>query len=349
MSNDVTGAHTPAETVPAHAAAEEGGHRRRTLIVLAIIGVLLLLIAAAFAWYLITRKPLTELPGLNREAMPAFSYSIYGVDQPMGVAVSEDGERIYVTEIGGKRQVLEFDHQGTLLNTFSAPKNVKAGTSVPLYVAINPTTQEVYVTDRGTRSLYVYTQDGTYKRTIKPTGVKGTFVPLGLAFAPDGTLYVSEVGAKPHRILVINQNDAVVSEITSETIPLAFPNCMAIDGDGNLFVTDSNNGRLLAFDRNGRQLAAVDRGIGDGDLGLPRGLSVDGDGRVVVIDTTNQRMSAYRLVDTDDGPSLAFVGVAGDEGIADGQFNYPNGAATDSRSNVYITDRENGRVQVWSW
>ena len=93
MSHDVTGAHTAVEEAPGgHAApADTSTNRKRTLIALAILGVLLLLVAAAFAWYLITKKPLTELPGLNREAMPSFSYSIYAVDQPMGVAVSDDG------------------------------------------------------------------------------------------------------------------------------------------------------------------------------------------------------------------------------------------------------------------
>jgi hypothetical protein len=45
---------------------------------------------------------------------------------------------------------------------------------------------------------------------------------------------------------------------------------------------------------------------------------------------------------------MSFIGTFGDEGIADGQFEYPNGIATDSRSTIYVTDRENGRVQVWS-
>ena len=351
MSHDVTGAHTAVEVAPGgHAApVETSTNRKRTLIALAILNVLLLLVAAAFAWYLITKKPLTELPGLNREAMPSFSYSIYAVDQPMGVAVSDDGERVYVAQVGGKQTVVEFDHRGNLLHTFAAPKNTKPGAVVPIYVAINPATQDVYVTDRGTDAVYVYTQDGTYKRTLKPKGLTGTFVPLGIAFSPDGQLYITEVGGKIHRVLVLDSQDTVVREIVAKGVPFAFPNGVAVDADGNVFVTDSNNGRLIAFDSHGNQLASVNRGIGEGDLGLPRGVAVDGDGRVVVIDTTNQQIHAYRLIDTDRGKALEFIGATGDEGIADGQFEYPNGAAMDSRSNVYVTDRENGRVQVWSW
>lgn len=349
MSTDTpTGRHSgvlepPVDGVPV---AEEND-RRRLLVVLGIITALLVLIAAVFAWYLITRKPLTDLPGLNREAMPAFSYSIYGVTQPLGVAVSDDGERVYVTQSGGKRTVVEFDHRGNLLATFSAPKNAKAD-HTPVYIAINPTNQDVYVTDRGTNAVYVYTKDGTYRRTVKPDSLKGTWVPLGIAFDRGGNVYITEVGASPHRIVVLDASDKVVREIIPQ-VPMSFPNGIAIDGEGNVFVADSNNGRLVGFDAAGRQLATVNRGIGDGDLGLPRGVAVDNDGRITVIDTTNQSLHVYRLTEDGDRKALTFAGAAGDEGIADGLFEYPNGVATDSRSNVYITDRENGRVQVWSY
>jgi len=65
--------------------------RRRMAIIVAILGVLLLLVAAVFAWYLITRKPLAELPGLAREAMPHYATSFYGVTAPLGVGVTADG------------------------------------------------------------------------------------------------------------------------------------------------------------------------------------------------------------------------------------------------------------------
>ena len=44
-----------------------------------------------------------------------------------------------------------------------------------------------------------------------------------------------------------------------------------------------------------------------------------------------------------------FVGSFGTLGVGDGQFNYPNGLAVDARARIYVTDRENNRVQVWGF
>jgi DNA-binding beta-propeller fold protein YncE len=330
----------PVDGVPV---AEEND-RRRLLVVLGIITALLVLIAAVFAWYLITRKPLTDLPGLNREAMPAFSYSIYGVTQPLGVAVSDDGERVYVTQSGGKRTVVEFDHRGNLLATFSAPKNSKVD-HIPVYIASTPPTRTSTSRTAARLGARVHgrhlPQDGQ-ARQLRARGSRRYRVRR------EGNLFITEVGAAPHRIVVLDASDKVVREIVPQ-VPMSFPNGIAVDGEGNVFVADSNNGRLVGFDAAGRQLATVNRGIGDGDLGLPRGVAVDNDGRITVIDTTNQSLHVYRLTEDGDRKALTFAGAAGDEGIADGLFEYPNGVATDSRSNVYITDRENGRVQVWSY
>ncbi len=37
----------------------------------------------------------------------------------------------------------------------------------------------------------------------------------------------------------------------------------------------------------------------------------------------------------------------GDMGNGDGQFLYPNGVTTDTHGHVFVTDRQNNRVQVW--
>lgn len=330
-------------------APEDDNRRKKLLILLAILGALLILVISVLAWYLITRKPLSSLPILGSEAMPTYQYSIYGVDKPLGVAVSADGDRVYVTQSGGARTVLEFDHSGQLLKTLQPPKDVLGVSTghLPVYVAVNPTDGNVFVSDELAKALYVYSADGSYLRTVKPVGLTGTWVPLGLAFDQSGNLYVTEVGGKTHRVLVLDQFGKVSRTIVTTDSPLSFPNGLAVDRAGNVFVADSNNGRLLAFGPDGKLLGGANRGIGEGDLGLPRGVAADNGDRVYVVDTTNQGVRVYRL-GSDGANKLSFLGAFGDEGIADGLFEYPNGIATDSRSNVYVTDRENGRIQVWS-
>jgi hypothetical protein len=43
------------------------------------------------------------------------------------------------------------------------------------------------------------------------------------------------------------------------------------------------------------------------------------------------------------------VGFFGGHGVADGQFAFPMGAATDDRGRVYVADTANSRIQVWSY
>ena len=338
------------EPVAPEPAPEEGKKRKKLLIWLGVILALLLLVLALLAWYLITRKPLNQLPILGSEAMPTYQYSIYGVDKPLGVAVSADGNRIYVTQSGGKRTTLMFDHDGNLLKTLAVPKVAKGTPDpghLPVYVAVDPTNGDVVVSDQVAKAIYVYNAEGDYQRTVKPVDNKGTWTPLGVTFTPDGNLVVTEVGGKAHRVLVLDQFDKVIRTVVPTDAPLSFPNGVAVDNAGNLFVADSNNGRLLTFSPDGNVVGGANRGIGEGDLGLPRGVATDTGDRVYVVDTTNQGVRVYKL-NNDGSNKLAFLGAFGDEGIADGLFEYPNGVATDSRSDIYVTDRENGRVQVWS-
>jgi DNA-binding beta-propeller fold protein YncE len=332
-------------------APEAGGHtapedpkRRRKLIVLAIIGILLLLVAAAFAWYLITRKPLTSLPILGHEPMPTYKSSIYGVNKPLAVAVSPDGQHIYVTQSGGARTVVELDASGAVVATFKTPADKAVG-HLPAYIAINPVDGTVAVSDTMAKQVYVYTANGTYKRTVRPAGVKA-WTPLGVAYDAQGNLLVSDVGGKTHSVLVLDGQDKVLRTLAPEDQAFSFPNGITVNADGDVFVADSNNGRLIAFDKDGRMLGSANRGVAEGDLGLPRGVAADNGDRIYVVDTTNQMVKTYKL--RDDG-SLAYIGFFGDEGIDDGLFEYPNGVATDNRSTVYVTDRENNRVQVWSF
>jgi DNA-binding beta-propeller fold protein YncE len=308
----------------------------------------LLLLALLFAWYLMNRKPLSELPGLSEAKVPHYESSIYGATRPLGVAATASGDRIYVTESDGTRLVRVYNAKGKPAGILKPPSSTGAS-HIPVYVAINPTTQDVYVSDRATNSIYIYDAKGKFVRTFAPKGsLGGGWNPLGLAFSPDGTLYVTDVRVTDaHRILEFGPGGALVRSMGAPG-QLSFPNGIVVDTNGKIEVSDSNNGRLVIFDAAGKMLAAISRGVGEGDLGLPRGAAVDDGGRLYIADTSDHMVRVYS-VGNSKTPTPAYIGSFGGEGQGDGTFEYPNGVATDTRAHIYVTDRENNRVQVWGY
>ncbi|NMM22444.1 MAG: hypothetical protein HHJ11_02900 [Phycicoccus sp.] len=355
---DVTSASGPepdlmAELLPeagdggGDALSAEERRRRRKRILLALLALLLLLFAILFGWYLSTRKPLSELPGLTNDKMPHYVSSFYGSSRPIGVAVSPSGERIYVTESDGTKLVRIYDRAGKKLGTLQPPKSTGAAHQ-PVYVAVDPITSDVYVSDRPAQAVYVYDAKGAYRRTFTPHGdLGGGWQPLGLAFDARGVLYVTDVSGTSHRVLVFGR-DGTLARTFGAADKLVFPNGIAIDKQGTAYVSDSNNGRLVTFDPAGKRGSTINRGVGSGDLGLPRGAAIDESNRLYVVDTSAHDVKVYRIP-AGKSPLPRFIGTFGAEGQLDGTFEYPNGVVADSRSRIYVTDRENNRVQVWSY
>jgi tripartite motif-containing protein 71 len=323
------------------------GNRRRKVIII-VIGLLILLlaiVAATFVWFAVTKKPLSQLPVLSQETPPHYVGTMYDVEKPIGVAIDEVNDRVYVTQSAGDRTVAVFDMAGQRVGSLKAPGGSKA-LHAPVYVAVNPTTSDVYVSDRATSSISVYDSSGNYLKEFKPQGIKA-WQPLGMWFTPDGTLFVTDVSGTKQKVLQITPEGSVAKTL-GETDGLSFPNGVATSADGAVYVTDSNHSQALMYGPNGKLIGALARGNSDTPLGLPRGITVDDRGRIYVVDTANQDIKVFTPGDTPTAlPTFAFS--VGQEGTDEGNFEYPNGIAVDSRERLYITDRENNRLQVWSF
>jgi DNA-binding beta-propeller fold protein YncE len=323
---------------------EEKRRRRKAFVLFFLLGLLALLIGLII-WYLLFRQPLPIIPPIPETQVPAYSTSFYEVTRPVGVAVSAAGDRIYVAQSEGDRSVAILDGSGAVIGAARPPATT--GTDhVPVYVAIDPLTEEVYVTDRPAAAIYIYDRDGRFQRQFEPAVERVGWQPLGIAFDSAGQLYVTDL-AGDQEVVVFDRQGQVVRTIGADAA-LNFPNGVAVDGQGHVYVTDSNNGRLLVFDAAGALVGKIGRGTSAGQLGLPRGVSVDPQGRVVVIDTTGNAIVVYRTV-AEGAAKPEYLGVAGSEGIGNGQFEYPNGVATDGRGRVYVADTMNDRIQVWSY
>ncbi len=177
--------------------------------------------------------------------------------------------------------------------------------------------------------------------------------PRAIAFAPDGTFYLTDTGT--HMVYHLDTNGTILHQwggysatMGSETTPppglFNEPWGIAIGPDGSVYVSDTWNGRIQKFTADGKFVTSWGTfGMGTTPFELygPRGLATDDQGRVFVADTGNKRI----LVFDANGNYLTQFG---SWGAAPGQFDEPVGVAIDSQGLIYISDTWNQRVQVFA-
>jgi len=311
---------------------------------------LLLLLLLAYVGFLavryfITGKPVGEL-GLPKPIanalveQPRYTGSIEDISAPIGVAIVRVST-ISTTESEGQRMIRSYDSSGAPIAAFAPPR----ASHTPVYVAINPE-GKVFVSDRNAATIDIFTPAGEWLGEVTPPEELKGWQPIGLAFDPAGNLYVTDVTPDRHRLIVLDPEFKLVTQFGTQGSGAGefyYPNSLVVDGKGRIWVADSNNGRVVAFDKTGKTVATIGRGLGSGDLGLPRGVAIDtGRDYLYVVDTTAQGVKAYNI----SGSTPKYLFDLGDVPV-DGGFAYPNGVAFDGKSKLIITDRVNNRVQVW--
>jgi sugar lactone lactonase YvrE len=140
-----------------------------------------------------------------------------------------------------------------------------------------------------------------------------------------------------------------------------FPNGLAVDNSGNLFIADAGNNRIREVASNGTISTVAGNGswyncLGDNGpatsacLYWPQGVAVDASGNLFIADYGNSRIrevaAATHHITTLAGGGSPAAGI-GDNGPATGaSLKYPSGVAVDSSGNVYIADSANARIRV---
>jgi len=194
--------------------------------------------------------------------------------------------------------------------------------------------------------------------------------PRDVAVGVDGTRYIVDTGN--NRIVVLDRAGNFVRAFGSTcflsdgaagkcidpdgTGPLALgdgqfrePWGVAVAADGTIFVSDTWNGRIQAFDSQGKFLRKWGVfNIIDGEnkdpfsLFGPRGLAITLSGNLLVADTGNKRILEY----TPDG---TIVNQVGGGGVVLGRFEEPVAVAVDPRTgSVYVADVWNRRIQLFT-
>jgi len=249
---------------------------------------------------------------------------------------------VYVVDFGNRR-ISVFANRGRYL--FSFNKTPQGNLVNPVHLAVKG--NEVWVSDRRYRTIFIFDLEGKFLREYEPKGGKGfTWTPLAFSFDTSGALRATDVGeTDEHRLLYFSTDESLTASVgkTGQVLSLEespgefmFPNGVAVANNGDVYVSDGNNRRVQAFDDGAKFVRFLDTS------GVPRGMAIDSKQRLYVADALAHTIDVYTL----QGTRLTGFG---ERGFGPGQFNYPNDIAVDGRNRIYITDRENNQVQVWGW
>jgi hypothetical protein len=194
--------------------------------------------------------------------------------------------------------------------------------------------------------------------------------PFGVAVDGSGNVFFSDQGNNRVREVlkatgqIITVAGTGTAGYNGDNIPAASamlnqPNGVAVDGGGNVFISDWHNSRI-------REVVAATGTIitfaGTGSVGFsgdggpataalvnnPGGVGVDGSGNVFIADSSNERVrevaKATGVITTVAGSGT--MGFGGDGGAPTAAaLNLPYAVAVDGSGNLFIADANNNRVR----
>ncbi len=162
---------------------------------------------------------------------------------------------------------------------------------------------------------------GTRNGAVVLEDSSGTMVATG---------YMSGTGMGPQ----VNFLPGTQSAVTTST--LSWPQGIAVDASGNLYIADTDHARVLKETLAGGNYS--ESVIGNGLLSSPGGIALDGANNLYVADYTAG--AVYK--ETPSGSTYT-------QGMIINGLNSPEGVAVDGSGNVYIADTYNSQVLELEW
>ena len=362
--------------------AETDARRGRSWRGLAAVVVLVVTTVVAGTVFWATRSGHSPPFAVMTSASVAFTH-------PVAVAV-DGSDRVYVVD-GNRVRRLDAQAAPTVAGTgvpgFSGDGGPGADAllSSPTAIAFDPE-GNLYIADTGNNRIRRVGRDGIIT-TVAGTGRRGyggddgpaaralLNSPEGIAVGFGDSVYVADTGN--NRVRMISA-DGTISTVAGTGEPgyagdggvasqavLNSPQGVAVDAEGNVYLTDSFNDRIRKIDLEGVITTIAGDGVpsysGDGQPATQAGLSfatgpLNGAGEAIAPDREGDLFVAdggnNSVREVDVGGVIRTVAGTGRPGYAGARvsphsaLDLPLSVAVDSSGVVYIADADNGRVRA---
>jgi sugar lactone lactonase YvrE len=296
-----------------------------------------------------------------------------GIQNPRGVVIDATGTlfvsdgRSKIRKITAAGVVTTFAGNGTssfmeggpTRAQFSVPKGMVVDAQGGLYVADVANNRIRYVTAAGVASTFAGNGEHAY---LNGTGANAAFAqPRDLDRDAAGNFYVAD--SNNHRIRKITPEGVVTNfagtgasgstDGPAASATFSYPNGLAVDAAGNVYVADMSNNLIRKIDTAGTvsTYAGTSGYFYDPNavtLRQPTDVALDAGGNLYVADKDNH--SIRRIAPDRTAITLAGPGPYGQQGWVDGvgaaaRFNAPEGLTVDAAGNVYVADTGNRRIR----
>jgi len=257
--------------------------------------------------------------------------------QPMGLAVTKNGQRLYVSDYA-QATVFVFDFGNKTLRRIT-------GLSGPIGITLDDA-ENLYVVEQGTKSISIYAPDGTRSRVITDPSLER---PTGIAIDNrNRRIYVADTAhtkSPQHSVKIFNFQGDLTGKLGGQKGALPghfmFPTYVAVDKDSNVYVTDTLNSRVQMFDATGAYVRSFgSRGNGWGMFDKPKGVALDSFGNLYVADSGWSNVQIFN----NQGKVLLFFG---GRGPIPGMLKNPTAIAIDGANRIYVADYINHRIETY--
>ena len=297
-----------------------------------------------------------------------------GIDESGSIYVA-DSEAHQILKVSSGGMISAVAGGGSMGFSGDGGPATRAELAFPYDVAVD-STGNIYVADTGNQRIRKVTPEGIIS-TVAGTGGWGSGgdggsataaqlgMPTGVAVDGAGNIYIADY--RNQRIRRVTP-DGIIGTVAGTGAPgfggdggpatsaaLNYPQHLALDRDGNLYIADVYNYRIRKVTPDGMISTVAGTGVsgfgGDGgpataaQLGFAKDVAVDGTGNIYIADNGNHRIRKV----TPEGVISTAVGTShliGDGGLAtEAVLFHPIDATTDNAGNWYVADGSNNVVR----
>ena len=275
----------------------------------------------------------------NSDRIKTFPFQLLG---PYGIAIDSKGLVYVADQKVGAIFIFNTETRDTQLirNGYEAHFALVNG------IAIDDS-DRIFVSDGKMHRVLIFNP----KHEVENQITEGLVDPVGLAIDNENRLlYV--VDTQQDQVIVYDADSLKLLRRIGTggknhylTTPGDFggPSNVAVDKDGNVYVTDTMNNRVEIFDAEGKFISLFGQhGDGPGYFARPKGIAVDCDGHIWVADEYQDRVQVFNR----DGQLLTYLG---GHGNYPGQFAALVGIAIDKQNRVFTTEQYPGRMQMFRY